>query len=349
MVAGVLIGHGSYDGPETVVVPDGLTVHFFVDEGTSMTIVNLLALLQPDNPRIPMHFAMPGKSVPNYRYAPFKEHERRAITALNRYPAPAIVVGSAETPDTLRLCANPGGCPPQGPHTCAGVFGRAARAGWSYLLVFSCRFDVRRELPPTLDLMKPHGVRDRSVQQALVDWVQRFVGLGKDEQDDLWNGLHPDERLRLVASDDEVREWDACRELRVAMTTATNPAAVAAGAPDAVKVRLIRDYPRHRAAVRAGLHRDPADAQDIEAFLSLPFDDRVGWWLDLTVHEQARWMANDEVTHWAAGFNACELFSYGLRGENLLGLLSGLELPALAVAKMEPKLTEHLTLNSMHV
>lgn len=349
MVAGVLIGHGSYDGPETVVVPNGLTVHFFADEGTSMTIVNLLALLQADNPRIPMYFSMSGKSVPNYRYTPFKEHERRAITALNRYPGPVIVVGSAETPDTLRLCADPEGCPPQGPHTCAGVFGHAARAGWSYLLVFSCRVDVRRELPPTLDLMKPHGVRDRSVHQALVDWVQRFVGLAKAEQDDLWNGLHPDEKLRLVASDDEVREWDDCRALRAAMTAAADPAAAAANAPDAVKIRLIRDYPRYRAAARAGLHSDPADARDIAAFLPLPFGDRVGWWLDLTVHEQARWMADDDVTHWAAGFNACELFSYGLRGENLLGLLCGLEPPAVEVAKMEPDLTRYLAANSMHV
>ncbi|SDI17738.1 hypothetical protein SAMN05192558_101279 [Actinokineospora alba] len=347
-MVGVVIGHGSFGGPETVVVPAGLTVHFFADEGTSMVMVNLLELLKHDNPRIPMHVAKPGLAVPNYKYEPFKDHERRAITALNQYAAPQIVVGSAETPNTLMLCADVKGCPKDGPHTCDGVFGRAAKARWNYLMIFSCRYDTRANLEPTFDLMAPHGERDRSVHQALVDWVQTFVGLTNAQQDAMWAGLAPNERLRLIASDDEVREWDDCRAARAAVAAAGDPAKAAAPASTAVKIRLMRDYPEHRAAVRTGLHPDPSDAHDIATFLPLPFNDKVVWWQDLSAYEQARWMVNEDVTHWAAGFNACELFGYGLRGDRLLGLLRKLEPQALAVAKTEVALTKYLADNALH-
>ncbi|MBC6445796.1 putative adhesin [Actinokineospora xionganensis] len=348
-MVGVVIGHGSFGGPETVVVPAGLTLHFFADEGTSMVMVNLLELLGQDNPRIPMHVAKPGLAVPNYQYEPFKDHELRAITALNKYPAPQIVVGAKETPNTLMLCANVKSCPKDGPHTCDGVLGRAAKAKWNYLMVLSCRFDRRANLDPTLDLMGPHGRRDRSVHRGLVDWVQTFVGLTAARQDAMWSGLAPNERLRLIASDDEVREWDECRAVRVTLAAAGDPAKAAATASAVVKIRLMRDYPRHRAAVRAGLHPDPSDAHDIAAFLPLSFDDKVDWWESLSPEEMARWMVNQDVTHWAAGFNACDLFRYGLRGDHLLGMLRKLEPEALAVAKTEVALTSHLAANATQI
>ncbi|MFD4639000.1 putative adhesin [Lentzea sp. NPDC058436] len=348
-MVGVVIGHGSFDGTETVVVPAGLTLHFFTEEGTGLAIVNLLELLRAGNPRIPMGFAKPGTVVPNYRYDPFAPHERRAITALNENPAPTIVVGSPETPNTLRLCADVRSCPKDGPHTCDGVFGRAARAKWNYLMIFSCRIDTRQNLAPTLDLMAPQGRRDRSAHQALVDWVQTFVGLDAARQDALWAGLSPNERLRLVASDEEVREWDDCRAVRETITASPDPAKVAAAASVAVRTRLIRDHPEHRAAVRAGLRSDPADARAVKAFLPLSFDDRVDVWEALSEEARLRWMADQEVTHWAAGFNACFLFRYGLRGDHLLGLLRKLEPGSLAVVMTEVLVTDHLTENGLHV
>ncbi|MGI5499173.1 putative adhesin [Lentzea sp. CA-135723] len=348
-MVGVLIGHGSFVGAESVVVPKGLTLHFYADEGTSLAMVNVLELIKEKHDRIPMQVVIAGMSVPNYQYEPLKEHERRAITALYGYAAPAIVVGSRETPDVLRLCSNVPGCPKDGPHTCDGVFGRAEKARWKYLLVFSCRVDTTRNLPPTLDLMARHDKRDRSVHQALVDWAQAFVGQGAAKQDETWKALPANERLRLVASDEELREWDDCRAVRETIKAAADPVKAAAVASDLTKLRLMRDYPEHRAAVRATLRPDPSDAKRIAEFLPRSFDDKVDVWEDLTVREKARWMADPGVTYWAAGFNACDLFRYGLRGDPLLGLLRGLEPQALAVALSEARLSHHLADNSLRV
>ncbi|WP_434444392.1 putative adhesin [Lentzea sp. E54] len=343
-MVGVVIGHGSHEGKERVTVPAGLTLHFFADEDTRLATVNVLELIKKDHHRTPMHVANAGTPVPNYKYEPYKAHELRAIAALYECDAPVLIAGSKETPGTLRLCANPGGCPETGPHACDGLFGRAAREQWKLLLIVSCRVDTTREPEPepTLDIMTKDGRRDRRVHDELVTWVQKFVGTNTARQDEIWNALPAKERLRLAASDDEVWEWDECRAARA------TPGALAS-ASDLVKVRLMRDYPEHRAAARAGLHPEGDDATKIAEFLPKSFNDRADTWAALEVEDQARWMLNDGVVHWAAGYNAFQMFRIGLPDELLLGLLRRLEPPSLAVATSTVGLSEHLAENSLQV
>jgi hypothetical protein len=325
-------------------VPAGLTLHFFADEDTRLATVNVLELIKKDHHRTPMHVANAGTPVPNYKYEPYKAHELRAIAAFYECDAPALIAGSKETPGTLKLCTNPGGCPETGPHTCDGLFGHAAREQWKLLLIVSCRVDTKREPEPepTRDIMTTDGRRDRRAHDELFAWVQKFVGTSTARQDEIWNEVPAKERLRLAASDDEVWEWDECRAAR------TTPGALA-GASDLVKMRLMRDYPEHRAAVRAGLRPEEDDATKIAEFLSKSFNDKADTWAALDVEDQARWMLDDDVVHWAAGYNAFEMFHIGLPDELLLGLLRRLEQPSLEVATSTAELSQHLADNSLQV
>ncbi len=343
-MVGVVIGHGSHKGEERVTVPAGLTLHFFADEDTRLATVNVLELIKKDHHRTPMHVANAGTPVPNYTYEPYKAHELRAIDAFYQCDAPVLIAGSKETPGTLKLCTKPGGCPGTGPHTCDGLFGHAAREQWELLLIVSCRVDTTREPEPepTLDIMTKDGLRDRRVHDALFAWVQKFVGTSTARQDEIWNALPEKERLRLAASDDEVWEWDECRAARV------TPGALA-GASDLVKMRLMRDYPEHRAAVRAGLRPEGDDATEIAEFLHKSFNDRADTWVKLKAEHKARWMLNDDVVHWAAGYNAFQMFDIGLPDDQLLGLLRRLEPQSLAVAMSAVGLSEHLAEKSLRV
>ncbi|GAA3010530.1 putative adhesin [Actinokineospora diospyrosa] len=350
-MAGVIMGHGSHVGDDVVTVPAGLPVHFFTDEGSPLLMVNLLELIKRDNPRTPMHTAKPGVAVLNYQYAPFQPHELRAIAQADQLDLPHVVVGTEAQRTALRLCEDPKGCPAQGPHRCAGVFGRAAAGGWSALLVVSCRILTGHTQPPTVALMTPSGKRDTSVFDALFAWVSGFVPQAPAAQDTTWAALSAAERIRLIASDDEIRLWADCLDLRTRIAAVARPAALALvkAAPVLVRFRLLRDYPAHRDLVRDGTTLSPVELKAIADFPKAPFDDQVREWLDLDLEDAVRWMADPVMTSWATAFNALEMFDAGLRGPGLLAMLGRLDPAGKAFAQGEPALVEYLTRNSLRI
>ncbi|GLZ42634.1 putative adhesin [Actinokineospora sp. NBRC 105648] len=350
-MVGIVLGHGSHDGTDIVTVPKGLPVHFYTDEGSPLLMVNLLELLGRDHHRTPMQTLAPGTPVPNYKYEPFKPHELRAFTAYNQLEVPQLLIGSATSPATTRLCADPAHCPKDGPHTCGGVFDHAAKGRWTKLLVLSCRIHTGRSQQPTVALMTATGKRDTSVFDALFAWVTAFVALDPAGQDARWAALSERERVRLVAVEDELREWADCLALRTAIASADRPkaAALVAAAPTSVRFRLVRDYPRHRELVRAEPALSPAERQAIAAFQRAPFGAQITQWLDLTQPDQVRWLTEPAIASWATAFNALELFDLGLVGDQLMGVLRRLDPAAQGVALTEPRLVDYLAHHSLRI
>ncbi|MBM7774266.1 hypothetical protein JOD54_004470 [Actinokineospora baliensis] len=340
-MAGIIMGHGSHHGNDVVTVPAGLPLRFFTDEGSPLLMVNLLELLKRDYPRTPMHTAAPGTTVPNYQYAPFEPYELRAIAQADQLDLPRVIVGTPAQRTTVRLCEDPKGCPPAGPHRCAGVFGKAA--GWAELLVISCRIHVGHPQQPTVALMTPTG-RDTSVFDALFAWVSAFVPQPTAAQDVTWKALTERERIRLIASDDEIRFWADCFDLRTRLAALDKAAALdlVKAAPEPVRFRLLRDYPAHRDLARDGIVLLPDERQAIAAFPRAVFDDQVRVWLDLELADQIRWMADPTMTSWASAFNVLEMFDAGLRGPGLLAMLGELDAAGKAFAQGEPALVQYL-------
>ncbi|WP_436497582.1 putative adhesin [Actinokineospora sp. HUAS TT18] len=350
-MVGVVMGHGSFDGESGVVtVPKGLPVCFYADEGTPMVMVNVLELAKRGNPKIPLHTANPGDPVPNYRYEPFKPHELAALAVFNELTEPQIIVGGPAQLTTLRLCADPVKCPKDGPHTCDGVFGRAAKAHWTKLLVLSCRIDMRKRNDPTIALKTADGRLDTSVYDTLGNWVRGFVALGAAAQDPAWTALTDRDRTRYIATDDEMREWKDCLDVRtrIAADKAKAPAVVAA-ASTAIKLRLLRDYPQHRDLVKAAVTLTPAEKQTIAAFLQKGLGPQVDEWYDLTSEEQLRWMTEPALLSWAQGFYVLELFDYKVRGDDLMAILRRLDPAAKAVVLSEKKVRDYLAANSLTI
>ncbi|WP_369800503.1 putative adhesin [Alloactinosynnema sp. L-07] len=345
------MGHGSHDGSDMITVPKGLPVTFFTDEGSPLLMVNLLELAKRDNPRTPMHTLNPGDPVPNYQYTPFKPHELRAVTQFNQLVPPQLIVGSAAVPNTLRLCADKARCPKDGPHTCDGVFGRATKGQWTKVLVLSCRILEGHTQQPTVALMTPAGKRDTSVFDALLAWVKGFVARGSAGQDAAWAAVPESEKIRLIASEDEVREWVDCLDVRTKIAAADRPkaAALVAAAPTSVKLRLMRDYPQHRDLVKVGITLTATEQQAIAAFQREALAKQIDKWLGLTPDQQVRWLAEPPVASWAVGFNVLELFQFGLVGDELMAVLRRLDPVARGVALAEEELRDYLAANSLHI
>ncbi|GAA3035372.1 putative adhesin [Actinokineospora globicatena] len=342
-MVGIVMGHGSFDGPEVVTVPQGLPVEFFTDEGSALLLVNLLELLKRNHHRTPMHVAAPGSTVLNYWYKPFNPVQLRAVDAFNELDLPRILVGSGSQPTALRLCADPAKCPKDGPHTCTGVFGQAARKGWTKLLVVACRIDDHKPQAPTVALATPSGGRDTSAYDALHTWVTRFVAMSPAEQDAAWRALPERDRIRYTAVEEEVREWLECLELRTAIATSTNPTALIESADRELRIRLVRDYPEHRAAAIAGITLTPEERHANAEFLLRPLADQFEEWGSLSLEDQVRAMADPDVTAWTTALNALILFDHNLDAPHLATILRRLTPAARATTLQEPRLVDYLS------
>ncbi|WP_026423385.1 putative adhesin [Actinokineospora inagensis] len=343
VVAGAVIGHGSYDGKHVVTVPRGLEVRFFTEENSPLMLVNLLALLRRDHHRTPMHTAKSGTTVPNYVYEPMRDYELDAIKTFDQLTDPVILVGTPGQPEPVRLCETPDKCKGDAPHTCGGVFGAAARGNWGVLLVLSCRLHLGTQPVITRYLTSPTGCQDTSVFDELFGWVGRFLAMAAPAQDATWDATPGEQQLRLYAVEDEIREWADCYFTR-RQIAADRAKAISLVKEESVatRFRLLRDYPALGDLVVADPPLVPTERQRIADFLRAPRAGQVTTWAALSPADQVRWLTVHGVPSWAAADNALTFFAAGLRGDNLVGLLRKLDPVAKKAVQADPALVRHL-------
>jgi hypothetical protein len=328
------------------MVPRGMRLDFFTDEGSGLPIINLVELVRKTAPLVPMDSATEGTPVMNYVYEPFKPHQLAAINRFNRLdlpPAQFVLVGEGGQ-QAIRLCSTPGQCPVVG-HTCDGLFGKAHRAGWTHLRIMSCRVDVEHEQEPTTALMDTLGKRTTAVYDAFLAWAMAFIPMAPVAKKHLWESISEDDRARYNAADDEIREWADCLATRTQIAAATTPAAkkaIAAAAPVATRLRLLRDHPEHHAMVAADIALTPVEQTAVTAFLALPMGKQQEAWFYLSVDDKVRRLSNTKVAEFAAAQNVIDMFSFNVRGDALYGLLRRLPDASRKIALSDPVVREHL-------
>jgi hypothetical protein len=346
---GVVIGHGSHDGTQRVIVPDGLPhLDFFTDEGSGLPVLNLLALVGADHPRTPMHTLVPGAEVPNYQYAPFDAHELLAITTLGKLPATSqvLLVGTKSLPDPIRLCDELEKCPPKGPHTCTGLFGRAAQAGWQRLQIMSCRINTKQHQLATHEMMGANGKRTVAVWDTFHRWVMTFLAKTTAEKDAAWAALSPHQQISTRASDAEMLEWSDCYQARQqiagAMSTPAKLATVVTGLTPAVQLRLLRDHPELRPLVRPHIPVGEEDLIEITAFLAEPnFRAQAGWWLDLDQDILVRMLTDPRIVSWATALYVIQMVEEGLSCASLVAVMTRLDPATRAIVVLNDQRTRH--------
>jgi hypothetical protein len=347
-MAGVVMGHGSYDGTDMITVPKGLPMEFFTVEESPLLFINLLELIKGDNPRRPVQTLTAGSPVPNYHYDVLKPHELTAVTTFNQLTDPNIVVGAAAHPTAIRLCEDKGHCPTDGPHTCRGVFGLAAK--WTKLQVVSCRILRNANRPAPKAILDAHGQPTTAAFDALQAWVHGFVAAGPAAQDARWRALTDTERIRYAAGDLEISEWADCLAIRTRMAADPGHALdVFDATSENHQIRLMRDYSAVREVLRPEITLVPAEVQAIASFRSAALPAQCAHWVGLTAAEQIRWLTDPGMASWAAGHTALEMFRYGLHGERLAELLRTLDPVARAVPLADPEVTAHLTKAGIHL
>lgn len=350
-MVGVVMGHGSHDGTDMITVPRDLPLEFFTEEGAPLAIVNLLELLKPTHHRVPMQTLRPGDPVPNYQYEPFQPHEVSAIDFFNGLTVPNFVVGSPAQLTTIRLCEGDGTCPKDGPHTCDGVLGRAAKGNWTKVLVLSCRVDTRKPVTPSNALMTAANKPDTSVFDTLLNWVKAFVAMAPAVQDATWAALNDVERARFYVSELELKERADCLDVRTKLAAAGRPkaAALIAATPPEIKVRLLRDYPQYRDLVTMGVTLDAIERKGVTAFEFRPIADRTTSWRAMAPAAQLRWMADPAITAWAAARNVLDLFDFGLSGAQLVAVFRKLDPAAQKIALGEQALRDNLVAHGLRI
>jgi hypothetical protein len=345
----IVVGHGSHDGTEKVVVPEGVQLDFFTREDTPMLMSNLLYLLAGGDLGIPMDSAVAGRDdLPNYTYGSFTDEQLARALQVERSTVPVFFAGSPELPQPCALCTGQGVCPPDGPHTCTGILGFAAREGYKHVQILACRVNTEDLQPPTEELMNEEGVPDRGVYGALEEYVHGFVGLPPEAQDAEWESLDYDHKVYL-ASDGEIAQWAEVYEARSAMRAAdpVEAAGILAALDPAIRLRLLRDYPDYRHLLQDNVALSPEErAWVAEQFLPGDFDTQVAYWRSLDDQQQLRYLTDPGVASWTTAYNAWEYFMFGMAPAPLADLIGRLDVDARAVLRQRDDIRQYLGASS---
>lgn len=336
---GALVAHGSHNGTDKVLIPEGMQVDLFTDENTPMEMSNLLALVAAGNLGIPLDTFSGGDELPNYHYDPFSDAQVAAVLALDHLPpgTPIYFVGGAEITAACNLCETPNDCPALGPHFCDGVLGFAERNGLTHLQLLACRTSTITFPAATTELIGEHGDRETTVHDQFAAWVYTFMGQTHAEQDTAWAQLPDDSKIYLAGSDAEMREWSECYEARTALAQATDTvdaAGTVASLSHEIRMRLLRDYPEYRPYLLDNVALSAAERHWIDNdFLTQDFETQLHQWLSLDSEQQTRYLAHDGMASWVAARTAHENYTFGLPAEPLAQLVYRLDPNARAILR----------------
>lgn len=340
---GIIIGHGWHDNTEKVLVPQGIRLHYYTHEHTPMLMTNLLMLLRAGDLGTALHEFDEGVEVQNYHYDTFTDEQRLRAEQLNHVPNTTPVFFA---PDGGRLCTDVTNCPQHGPHACDGVFALAANTGLTDVHFLACRVDVTADPrhPPTHELMDESGVPSTALDDQLKTWIRSFLGLTPVEQDTSWENVDYETQV-LLADDGELMDWAQCYDARTRLreTDPTQAAALVAGLPEPVRLRLFRDYPDYRHLLTAAVQLSDAEQQWIDQdFLTQDFLMQVGQWQSFPPDQQLRYLADPEVANWAAAYRVWDYYQIGMEAEYLADLIRQLDAANKTRLQTQDDLITHL-------
>lgn len=321
---GIVLGHGWHDDSQKVLVPEGMQLDFFTREDTPMLMSNLLALLRSGDLGIPMDSAVGGEEIHNYGYDAFTEDQYLRAAELSNVDSNTPVLF---TPDATKLCADPANCPALGPHNCGGLFAYAAANNLTHIQLLSCRVDINNRQGPTRELMGDHGEPDTTVDDQFKTWIRSFLTLTTAEQDTAWEDLDHATQVHL-ADDGVMIEWAECYGARAEMRSAdpAQAAAIVGRLTTAVQQRLFSDYPDYRHLLADVVQLSAAEQQWIDQdFLPQDFLTQIALWQSFTTDRQLRYLADEQVTSWAAAYRVWDYFQLAMEPEYLADMVRQLD------------------------
>lgn len=324
VMKGIIIGHGWHDNGEKIRVPQGVRLAYYTYEDTPMQMSNLLMLLRAGDLGTPMEEFNSGDEVQNYHYDAFTDEQQARAEQVMHVNTPVFFA-----PDGALLCTDSANCPQDGPHTCNGVFALAAQQNLTEIHFLACRVDVTLNPRPDapVELMGADGAPTATLDQQYATWIRSFLGMAPAQQDTAWENLDH-ETQALIAGDGEMAEWAECFETRIALRD-TDPAGAATlvgNLAEGLRLRLFRDYPEYHHLLTDAVQLSIEEQQWLhQQFLAQDFGMQVALWDSLDGDRRLRYLADPQVTNWAAAYRVWDYYRLGMEAEYLADLIRQLD------------------------
>ncbi|WP_434447101.1 putative adhesin [Lentzea sp. E54] len=219
-----VMGHGSSDPAVRIVVPRGLLVHFYADEGHFLTGTVALAAMVTSGQygsswSVASAMDGPLATCSNVLLGRLADAEHATVLAALPAGTDAVLVGDERYPldgKSLPLCRTPDECADQGVHRCGGWFDHFASE--RELHVVCCLGRNEQTAAPSTRLTAEEAsaglTRAESLDGQLITSAFRFLGLPPDEQDTQWRAWPEGVRATLITANKHVHAWWVRRSAR---------------------------------------------------------------------------------------------------------------------------------------